>query len=121
MSKSHGGKRVSKASKHYVNGWWYTDYEIGHVLYQCRKPLPITAPRAMQQGYVNAAKEQDLSMIASMRHAERQGRFQFLPKHSQLSWQSGNALNYGQKSRYPVTRARAQQRRALVSQGQEVA
>lgn len=121
MAKMHGKKRVSQASKHYINGWWYTDYEVGHVLWQCRKSLPLTAPRAMQQGYVNAAKEQDLSNVASMRHKERAGLFTFLPQYHGMSVRSGNPLRYGQQSRYPVRRARAQQERAILSQGGEVA
>ena len=121
MAKMHGKKRVSGASKHYINGWWYTDYEVGHLLWQCRKPLPMTASRAMQQGYVNGAKEQDLSLVASMRHQERAGRFEFLPKYHGMSAFSGNPLRYGQKGRYLVGKARRHQERAMMAQNEDIA
>ena len=118
MAKMYGKKSTSKACKHYINGHYYTDYEIGHILWQCGQELPITAPRNMQQGYVKAAKEQDHALVASMKHAERQGTFQFLPKYRHvLSYTTGNPLRYGQESRYPVRKARAGVERAVSSTG----
>jgi len=117
MAKMYGKKRTSTACKHYINGHYYTDYEVGHMLWQCKRSLPLTAPRNMQQGYVNAAKEQDMSLVASMRHAERKGLFIFLPKYEwHMSYQSGHELSWGQKGRYLVKRARVQQDRCISAQ-----
>jgi hypothetical protein len=60
---------------------YYSDYELGHVYWVTEKPLPLDASLPMQQGYVKAAKEQDMSEVAHLRTMYRRGLWEPLPKY----------------------------------------
>lgn len=101
-------KRVNRSLKHKVGNVYKTDYDLGWDLWYTRKPLPLDAPRNMQQGYVNAAKSQDKCLVASMKCAARKGLFVFLSPHDTLIGpESERPLRWGHTGRYHVRRARA--------------
>jgi hypothetical protein len=106
-------KRVNRSLKHKVGNVYKTDYDLGWDYWYTRKPLPLTAPRNMQQGYVSAAKSEDKAQVASMRHAAREGRFVFLRAIDEtlIGPDSDRPLGWGHTGRYPVRRARAEQSR----------
>ena len=97
----------SKSARTKVGNVWKSDYNVGYDLWYVQKPLPLGASLAMQHGFVNGAKQQDACILASMRHAERKGRFVFLDRFLHLSWKSGTNLKCGRESRLPVRTARA--------------
>jgi hypothetical protein len=90
-----------------VGNVWKRDYDLGFDYWYCRYPLPRGCSLAMQHGYVKAAKQADACQLASMRHAERKGRFVFLDRFAHLSWKSGTSLQCGNESRMDVRIARA--------------
>jgi len=99
--------RVNRSRPHKVGNRYLSDYDLGWDLWYAGKTLHLGAALATQQGFVKAAKCTDASVMASMRHYERRGLFQFLPNWSHLSAWSGNSLACGNESRLPVRTARA--------------
>jgi hypothetical protein len=101
-------KVSSQGARHKVGNHWLTDYELGIDLWYTRKRLPLNSPRNMQQGFVSGAKQQDACMVASMKHAAREGRFFYLT----VAWaqtlgpDSGEPLKYAREGRQAVKRAR---------------
>lgn len=100
-------RRAKPETREKVGNRRLSDYDLGWDLWYARKPLPIGASRAMQQGFVNGAKCTDKVDVAIMRMKERKGLFEFLPRFGHLSWRAGNPLKMGAESRYPVRLARA--------------
>ena len=103
-------KRVNRSLKHKVGNVFKTDYDLGWDYWYTRKPLPLTAPRNMQQGYVSAAKSQDKCMVASMKHHARRGTFVFLRAIDEtlIGPESLRPLGWGHTGRQPVRQARAE-------------
>lgn len=103
-------KRVSRAATYRVGNVNKTAYDMGWDLWYTGNPLPLDAPRNMQQGYVNASKAQDKCLVQSMRCAARKGLFTFLPQHEALIGpNSEKPASWGHTGRYMVRRARAMQ------------
>ena len=100
--------RVNRSRPYKVGNRMLSDYDVGWDLWYTRKPLPLNAPRAMQQGYVKAAKSSDASTMASARTHARRGMFVFLPGYEYLAADSGKPLSSGCESRYAVRVARAE-------------
>jgi len=99
--------RVNRSRPHKVGNRFLSDYDLGWDLWYAHRPLPLTASRATQQGYVKAAKSADKCLVSSMRCAERKGLFFFLPKWAHVSYRSENTLSVGCESRLAVRVARA--------------
>ena len=91
-----------------VGNVYKSDYDLGWDLWYTHKPLPLNASKAMQQGYVRAAKSADKCLLASMRTHCRRGMFTFLSGYEHLLPDSGKPLSTGCESRYAVRVARAE-------------
>ena len=99
--------RVNRSRPWKVGNRMLSDYDLGFDLWYTRRPLPLNASLAMQQGYVNAAKNTDKLLLVSMKGQCRRGMFIFLGKYAHLAPDSGKPLSCGQESRLDVRRARA--------------
>lgn len=96
-----------------------TEYEFGHRLWQAHEPLPLTASRALRQGYVKGAREQYRAELATMREQHRRSLFEFLPQfHACADWRK--PLKTGENNSYWVRIARAQAYVSAQFQGEEV-
>ena len=99
--------RINRSRPHKVGNRMLSDYDLGFDLWYTRKPLPLNASPAMQQGFVNAAKNTDKLLLCSMKWQCRRGNFVFLGKYAHLEPNAGNPLAMGCESRLDVRRARA--------------
>jgi hypothetical protein len=86
MAKLYRKKRVTTGYSNRLEGCeqWFSNYEVGHILYQARLALPADAPLHMQQGYAKAAKEQDEVWVTDFRRLYRLGRVEPLPQYAYM-------------------------------------
>jgi hypothetical protein len=110
MAKLYRKKRVSNAYSYRLEGMtqWMSAYEVGHVLYQARLPLPMDAPLHMQQGYGKAAKEQDLVWVADFRRLYRLGKVVPLPDYRYMVKGITPFIFDGKKGQYPLKRGQSE-------------
>ena len=119
MAKMYRKKRVSHANDNTISGdvHKYTNYEMGIVYWQTDKPLPSDCHLHMAQGFKKGAREQDLVLVAEIRHKYRLGLVSILPRYRYMV-QGIRPFIFTDKAAHPLKRGQGERLPHLMRQKQ---